>query len=129
MAYGLSTTGLANVILEHLRGGTSWTKPSALYAQLHKGNPGSAGTSNISTVTTRKAIEFDTPSGGAMELTGDAPTWDMTATESIDGVSIWTASTSGTFLWSAPFTSAKSVADEDTLTLRTCGLSFLTLAS
>lgn len=129
MAYGLSVAGLANVILEHLRGGTAWTKPTALYAQLHTGNPGASGTTAVSSVSTRNTVTFGAASNAAIALTGTAPVWNMTGTETISGISVWSAATAGTFLWSAALSASKTVANGDTLTLQSCGLAFNTLAS
>lgn len=131
MTIGLSTANLANKILDHLRGGTAWTQPAGLYVQLHKdaGEPGSAGTSNVSAVTTRSQGTFDSANNGAIALTGTNPSFNMTATENIKYISVWDASTSGAFLWSAQLAAVKSVESGDTLTLTSCGLSLGALAA
>lgn len=129
MTVGLGTTTLANRILDHLRGGTAWTQPSGLYVKLHLGDPGAAGTSNPSVVTTRSAVTFAAAASGAIALTGTNPQWSMTATESISHISVWDASTGGNFLWSATLSVTKSVQSGDTLTLTSCGLSLGALAA
>lgn len=129
MAVGLSTTNLADKILEHLRGGTSWTKPTSLWVRVHIGDPGASGTANGSAVTTRSQVTFAASSGGAIALTGTPPTWTMTATETISHISVWDASTAGNFLWSAALSASKSVQANDALTLTSCGLSLGTLAA
>jgi hypothetical protein len=53
----------------------------------------------------------------------------MTTTETITDISVWSAATSGTFYWSAPLAVSKTVANGDTLTLNTCGLSLSPLAA
>lgn len=128
MAVGLSTTNLANNWLNMLRG-TAFTAPSALYVKLHVGDPGNAGTASPSAVTTRSALTLAAASGGAVGLTGTAPSWSMTTTENISHISVWDNATAGNFLWSAQLAVTKTVADGDTLTLTTCGLSLSPLAS
>lgn len=131
MTVGLATTTLANAILNHLIHGTAWTQPSAIYIKLHTtaGDPGAAGTSNASAVTTRSQASFSAASSGAIALTGTNPSWSMTSTETIGSISAWDASTGGNFLWSATLSASKSVANGDTLTLTTCGLSLGALAA
>jgi hypothetical protein len=133
MAVGLSnlttgTTGLANNWLNMLRG-TAFTAPAALYVKLHTGDPGSVAASNASAVTTRAALSLAAALNGAVALTGTQPSWSMTASETISYISVWDASTSGNFLWSAQLSVAKTVANGDTLTLTTCGLSLTPTAA
>lgn len=129
MTTGLSGTNLANSILDHLRGGTAWTQPADIYIKLHTGDPGSAGTANASTVTTRSAATFGAASSGAIALTGTDPSWSMTATETISHISAHDASTSGDFLFSAALAASKAVVNGDTLTLTSLGVSLSPLAA
>lgn len=129
MTVGLSTTNLANRILDHLRGGTSWTQPAGLYVRLHLGDPGAAGTANGSVVATRSQATFAAAANGSIALTGTNPSWSMTATESVSHISVWSAASGGDFLWSATLSVTKSVQSGDTLTLTSCGLSLGALAA
>lgn len=129
MTVGLSATGLANKILNHLTGGTAWTQPSGVYIKLHLGDPGANGTANPSAVTSRAAATFAAASAGAIALTGTNPSWSMSATETVSHISVWDASTSGNFLWSSQLAVAKSVGSGDTLTLNSCGLSLSPVAA
>ena len=129
MTAGLSIANLANKILDHLRGGTAWTQPAGLYCALHKGDPGSAGTSNASAVTTRVAVSFAAASNGAIGMTGTAPSWNMTTMETISHISIWTASSGGSFLFSIAFSSGKDVLPSDVLTLTSVGVALSPLAA
>lgn len=129
MATGLAATALANKILDHLRGGTAWTQPAAIYVKLHIGDPGAAGTANPSAVTTRVAVTHAAASGGSITSNGTAPSWAMTASETIAYVSFWDASTAGNFLWSAQCTASKGVVNGDTLTLTTNTLTLTPLAA
>jgi hypothetical protein len=72
-----------------------------MYVQLHVGDPGAAGTSSVSTTTTRAAITFAAESGGsiAADIQPEWLNW-AGATETISHVSLWDAPTGGNFLWS-----------------------------
>jgi hypothetical protein len=131
MAVGVANY-LANVWLNTIRGGaagTSYTAPSAVYVQLHVGAPGSAGTSNISSVTTRPAATFSAASGGVLSLS-NVPAWASWAgsAETIVNVSFWDAATSGNFLWSASLGTSVAMVTGATLQLTNAGLT-LTIAS
>lgn len=128
MAVGLSTTNLANNWLNMLRG-TAFTAPTGLYVKLHTGDPGAAGTANASAVTTRSQLTLAVASGGAVALTGTQPSWSMTTSETVSYISVWDNASTGNFLWSAQLSVAKTVANGDTLTLTTCGLSLTPLAA
>jgi len=129
MTVGLSSTNVANSLLNTLRG-TSFSN-SATYVALHTADPGSAGTTAASAgSTTRSAVTFAAASGGAIALTGTQPTWtNGGTTETITHVSVWSASTAGNFLWSAQLSTGKAWATNDTLTLTSCGLSLSPLAA
>lgn len=128
MTVGLSTTNTANKLLATLTGGTAFSN-SATWVELHTADPGSAGTTAVSAVTTRQQATFATPSAGAVALLSSPTAWSMTSTETISHIAVWSASTSGNFLWSAALSVSKSVANGDTLTLTTCGLSLAPLAA
>lgn len=129
MPTGISTTNVANPVLNWLRG----TAPSAvagLYVKLHTGQPGAAGTANASAVTARRQVTMNAASGGAITLasvTGGA--WAMTATETISHISVHSDPTAGSFLFSADLTTPRSVVNGDTLTLITLSVSHTPLAS
>jgi len=127
MTVGFSTTNLVNNWLNMLRA-VAFTAPTGIYAQLHIGDPGAAGTTNQSALTTRSAVTFSAASGGALALS-NTPSFTMTATETITHVSYWDASTSGNFLWSAALTASKSVTATDVLQLTAVGVSLSPLAA
>ncbi len=128
MTVGIHTTNLANRWLNILRG-TAFTPPGGTYVQLHTGDPGANGTSNLSAVTTRSQATFAAAANGSIALTGTNPSWNMTANETISHISVWDASSNGNFLWSAQLSVSKSVQPGDTLTLTSCGLSLGPLAA
>lgn len=116
MAYGISTY-LIGKVLNHLNpAGSSWTKPTTIYVQPHKGDPGANGTANIATSVTRQAVSFAI-SGNTLIITGTPPSFTAAATESWVGVSFWDAATAGNFLWSSQLAVSRSVVSGDTPTL------------
>lgn len=129
MTVGLSTTNLANAMLNGIRN-TNFAV-SATYIKIHTGDPGASGTSAAAAgSTTRSAVTFSAASSGAIALTGTQPTWTNGGTsETVTHISVWDASTSGNFLWSAQLTTGKTWASGDTLTLTSCGLSLSPLAA
>lgn len=127
MAVGLSAA-LVNNWLNMLRG-VAFTAPSGLYVKLHTGDPGAVGTANASVVTTRATLTLAAASGGAIALTGTPLSWSMTASETISHISVWDSASAGNFLWSVQLAVPKTVANSDTLTLVTCGLTLAPLAT
>lgn len=132
MATGLSTVNLAHAWLSSMRGagnGVTFTAPSALYAQAHTADPGASGTTAVSTgVATRQVMGFGAPSGGSMALS-TSPSWTATGADTITHVSVFSASSAGTFYASAPLTVSKTVASADTLTLSSFAFSLAPLAA
>ena len=111
---------LENAIGNALRGGgagTSYTAPAAIYAKLHTGDPGEAGTSNAATETTRQEAQFGAASGGVISLS-NTPTWtNVAATETISHISIWDNSTAGNCLGSGALTASKALTAGDNFQL------------
>ena len=131
MAIGLAASPVANAMLD-LFGNASSSGYSTPFVKLHTGDPGSAGTTNASAETTRKALTFSAASAGSKSATGSpVASWaSWTAgTETITHLSIWTASTAGTFLGSVALSASKTVNNTDTLNLTALTLSISTLAA
>lgn len=127
MTVGLAATTLANNWLNMLRA-TAFTAPAATYIKLHTADPGAAGTTAPSAVTTRASATFSAASAGAIALS-NSPSFTMTTTETITHISVWDASSAGNFLWSAALTTSKSVVNTDTLTFTTLGVSLTPIAA
>jgi hypothetical protein len=130
MAVGTSTT-LANSWLNVIRGGaagTTYTAPSAIYVQLHTANPGSSGSTSVSSVTTRQAATFSASTTGVLSLsnTPSYTSWAGTNGEVVSHVSFWDASSAGNFLWSAALTASKTLSTGDTLNLSSASLTITT---
>ena len=128
MAVGLATTTLANQWLNMLRA-VAFTAPVGTWVKLHTGDPGATAAANASAVTTRSQLTLAAAASGAVALSGTQPSWSMTTSETISYISVWDNATAGNFLWSAQLSVAKTVANGDTLTLTTGGLSLTPLAA
>lgn len=130
MAVGISTT-LANSWLNTIRGGaagTTYTAPAAVYVQLHTANPGTAGSTSISTTTTRVAATFGAAAAGVISMT-NTPTWSNwagTNGEVLTHISVWDALSAGNFLWSAALSASKTINTGDTFTLNSSSVTFTT---
>lgn len=113
MAAGLSTAN-ANLAAAAAVG------TNAAFAQLHTANPGSAGTTSVSSVTTRPAVTWGSASGGVVSANGTLPSWTSwagTNAEVVTYISLWSASSSGTFGLSAQLGSSVTMNTGDSLTL------------
>jgi hypothetical protein len=121
VAEGFGAAG-ANTALDALLAAYPWIK-------LHVGAPGSAGTSNAATETTRKQATWTSASGGAASNSG-ALTWTAVAgSEDYTHFTAWTASSGGNFGFSGTITAAAVTAGQ-TFTIATNDLDpSLTLAS
>ncbi|MFJ5644045.1 hypothetical protein [Streptomyces sp. NPDC093223] len=131
MAEGLSTTLVSNW-LNTLRAAGAAFGPVSTYVQMHTANPGAAGTTAISAgSTTRIAATLAASSGGsALALSADVGPWTNGGTsETLTDLSVWTASTGGTFLFSVALALTKPWGSADTFTLKTLGVSLGTQAS
>jgi len=117
MATGLSEA-VANAILDAYCRSVAWTEPAEFWVKLHVGDPGSAGTANAASETTRKQITFSAASGGAITNSVQAQ-WTSypVGTDTITHVSFWDASTAGTFVGSDDLATSRTPGSGDTVTL------------
>jgi hypothetical protein len=129
---GLSAVNLANAWLNTMRGngnGTTFTAPSTLFVQWHTGDPGSAGTSNVSTgVATRVALAMNAASAGSQAITSTI-TSAATGSDTITHISVWSASSNGTFYFSASLTLSRSVVSGDSINLTTLTFAITPIAA
>jgi hypothetical protein len=120
MAVGLAAA-VANDLLEYIfNASATTTAPTNLYIQLHTGDPGAAGTSNVAGNATRKDLTsaMGTASGGAITNTS-AITWttgEVDTSEDYTHISFWDASTSGNF-WGSGAMTANAVTSGDEFTI------------
>lgn len=99
---------------------TAITGTNANNVQAHTGPPGAAGTSNVSSVTTRPGVTWAAASGGSVAANGTPPAWANWAGsngEVVTDISFWSASALGTFGFSAALTAGVTMDTGDTLTL------------
>lgn len=128
MTAGISVANVANPVLDWLRG----VQPPAvagLHVALHKGDPGAAGTANLSAVSARRQVTMSAASGGAITLSSASGSWAMTVTEVITHISVFDAASGGKFLFSAALSTPRSVVSGDTLSLVTLTVSHSPLAA
>lgn len=110
-------TATLNSFLDALCRNVSYAN-AAVWVKLHIGDPGAAGTSNAAGNTTRQQATFGSGAASAAISNTVAIAWTaVSTTETYTHVSIWTASTAGTFLGSAPLTQSKSVNSGDNFTI------------
>jgi len=133
MTVGFSTTNTVNAWLNCLRGtsAATFTAVTTMFAQLHTADPGASGTTAVSSTTTRQAVNFAAASAGSQALTGTTQwaTWAGTNGEVVTHISLWGASSAGTFYYSVALTASKTVNTGDTLTLSTLTVSLAPLAA
>jgi hypothetical protein len=131
MTVGLSTANLANKILDHLRVGTAWTQPAAIFFKLHTADPGAAGATAAAVGdATRKAAAYAAAASGSMSQTGTNPTWTNGGTsETLTHISVWDASSAGNFLYSFALSSSQAWASTNTFTLTSYSFALTPLAA
>jgi hypothetical protein len=126
MTVGLAAAQ-ANAYLNVYRN-TAASAIATVFVQLHTGDPGAAGTTSVSAVTTRNQITWSAASAGSMALS-TLSSFSMTTSETITHVSLWTASSAGTFLQSAALTASVPVINGSTLSFSAFTLSFTPVAA
>lgn len=134
MTVGLSAVNTANAWLNVLRGtsAATFTGVTTLFVQLHTGDPGASGTANVSSVTTRPALNFGAASAGSQSAIATLPswaTWAGTNGEVVTHISVWGASSAGTFYYSVALTASKTVNTGDTLNLTSLTVALTPIAA
>lgn len=113
MAAGL-VAAVANAALTGLLGTND-----LIYAQLHTADPGTAGTTAVSSVTTRESVTWGSPSAASVAAS-NSPAWTSwagTSPETDTYISLWSASSSGTFGCSMQLSASVTMDTGDSLTL------------
>lgn len=104
---------VANAWLDAVGNATSYSE-AAVYVKLHTGDPGSAGTSNAATETTRQQASFGAASGRAMSNDAAIEWTNVSTTETYTWISLWDASSGGNFLGRDDLSSSAAVTAGDT---------------
>lgn len=131
MTVGLHAVNLANKWLNMLSG-TAFTAPTNTYVKLHTADPGSAGTTSASSVTTRVILSWSAASAGSKAITATLPswaTWAGTNGEVVSHISVWDDISAGNFLFSAALTASKTVNTGDTLNLASLSIALTPIAA
>lgn len=112
---GTIAEGERNKMLDAWAGRTTYTANAGVFAKLHLGDPGSAGTANPAANTTRQAVTFGSAASvGTISNTVAIEWTSVPNTETYTWLSFWTASTAGTFLGSDDLSSPAAVTAGDT---------------
>jgi hypothetical protein len=112
---GTFAEGERNKMLDAWAGRTTYTANTAVWAKLHIGDPGAAGTTNAAANTTRQQATFGSAAAtGTISNTAVIEWTSVSTTETYSHVSFWTASTAGTFLGSDDLSSTAAVTAGDT---------------
>ena len=115
LAPGL-VSGWLNTLRTTGNGGAAFSALTGTFIQLHTGDPGAAGTANVSVgSTTRNSFIFSSSSSGSALSLGTAPAaWTNGGTsETLTHISVWTAASAGTFEFSVALTTPKAWASAD----------------
>jgi hypothetical protein len=121
LAPGL-VSGWLNTLRTTGNGGAAFSALTGSFIQLHTGDPGAAGTANISVgSTTRNSFAFSSSaSGSALSLSTAPSAWTNGGTsETLTHISVWTAASAGTFEFSVALTLSKAWASADVFNLNT----------
>lgn len=123
------TAGFAAAAVNGWLDGTFAT--STCYVKLHTGDPGSAGsTAAAAGSTTRVQATMAAASAGSKAMTSMASSWTNGGTsETLSHISLWTASTAGTFNGSAALSASKAWASGDTFSLTTLTIAITPIAA
>lgn len=110
---GTFAVGIRNAMLDAFARGVAFDNDE-VWVKLHLGDPGAAGTSNPAAETTRKQATFGAAaSAGAISNTVAVEWTALPAAETFTHVSLWSASTAGTFLGSDDLSSSAAVEIND----------------
>lgn len=111
---GTFSDAVANGWLDALARGVVYDNDE-VWVKLHLGDPGAAGTTNAAAETTRKQSTFGAAASGRAISNTAAVEWtNVSTTEVYTHVSLWSASTAGTFLGRDDLSSSASVTAGDT---------------
>lgn len=109
--------GLSVALANGLLSGSDAEVADYTWLKLHVGAPGSAGTANAATETTRKQITWGSPASGSMaSVTADLVWTSISGSQDATHCTVWDASTAGNFGVSGVIT-ANAYTAGDTLTI------------
>ena len=123
------TVGLASGVVNGWLDGTFAT--ATCWVKLHTADPGSAGsTAAAAGDTTRKQATMASASGGSKSASASVGPWTNGGTsETLSYISIWSASSAGTFQGSAALTASQAWANTNTFTLTSLTIAVTPIAA
>jgi hypothetical protein len=123
------TVGFAASVVNGWLDGTFAT--ASCFVKLHTADPGAAGaTAAAAGDATRKQATMAAASGGSKSASASVGPWTNGGTsETISHISLWSASTAGTFNGSAALSAAQAWANTNTLTLTSLSISITPIAA
>jgi len=123
------TVGLAAAAVNGWLDGTFAT--ATCFVKLHTADPGAAGaTAAAAGDTTRKQATMAAAAAGSKAMTGSAGPWtNVTTTETLSHISLWSASTAGTFNGSAALTASQAWVNTNTFTLTSLSIAITPIAA
>lgn len=128
MTVGITATQAASLL--NVYRNTASPAIATPFIQLHTADPGAAGTTSVSVgSTTRNAITWNAPAAGSMTLATLGAWTNGGTSETITHVSLWSASTVGTFYQSFALSSSQAWVSTNTLTITTFTVSFTPIAA
>jgi hypothetical protein len=121
--------GLAAAAVNGWLDGTFAT--ATCYVKLHTADPGAAGaTAAAAGDTSRKQATMAAASGGSKAASASVGPWTNGGTsETLSHISLWTASTAGTFNGSAALSASQAWANTNTFTLTSLSIAITPIAA
>lgn len=123
------TTGITAAVANGWLDGTFAT--ATCFVKLHTADPGASGaTAAAAGSTTRVQATMAAASGGSKAMTSMASNWTNGGTsETLSHISLWTASTAGTFNGSAALTASQAWVSTNTFTLTSLSIAITPIAA
>jgi hypothetical protein len=123
------TTGVTAAVANGWLDGTFAT--ATCFVKLHTADPGAAGATAAAVgSTTRVQATMAAAASGSKAMTSMASTWTNGGTsETLTHISLWTASTAGTFNGSAALTASQAWVSTNTFTLTSLSIAITPIAA
>jgi hypothetical protein len=122
------TVGLVASVVNGWLDGTFAT--ATCYVKLHTADPGAAGgTAAAAGDTTRKQATMAAASAGSKAMTGTAGPWtNVSTTETLTHISLWTAAAAGSVNGTADLTASQAWVNTNTFTLTSLSIAITPIA-
>jgi hypothetical protein len=123
------TVGITAAVINGWLDGTFAT--ATCWVKLHIGDPGAAGaTSPAVGDATRKQATMAAAAGGSKAASASVGPWtNVTTTETLSHISLWTASTAGTFNASGALSASQAWVNTNTCTLTSLSIAITPVAA